>query len=83
MLLPGLSALVAVIGFLVSPIGLVVIAVAALAAGLIYAYTHFEGFRNIVNTVASVIRTLPLARSRRSCARWNRSKITSRTLSLC
>jgi phage-related protein len=60
MLLPGLSALIAVIGFLVSPIGLVVIAVAALAAGLIYAYTHFEGFRNIVNTVASVIKDVAI-----------------------
>ena len=40
------------------------VAIAILAAGLIYAYTHFEGFRNIVNTVASVIGTLPLARSR-------------------
>lgn len=31
-----------------NPIGLVVIAVAALAAGLIYAYKHSETFRNIV-----------------------------------
>lgn len=56
MLLPGIGALVAVIGFLVSPIGLVVVAVAALVAGLVYAYTHFEGFRNIVDTVASTIK---------------------------
>lgn len=61
MLLPGLSALVAVIGFLVSPIGLIVVAVAALAAGLIYAYTHFEGFRNIVNAVASTIAGVAVA----------------------
>lgn len=60
MLLPGLSALVAVIGFLVSPIGLVVVAIAILAAGLIYAYTHFEGFRNIVNMVASVIKDVAI-----------------------
>lgn len=32
-----------------NPIALVVIAVAALAAGLIYAYKHSETFRNIVN----------------------------------
>ena len=56
MMLPGLSALLAVIGFLISPIGLVVLGIAALAAGLIYAYTHFEGFRNIVNTVAGAIK---------------------------
>lgn len=61
MLLPGLSALLAVIGFLVSPIGLVVLAVAALAAGLIYAYTHFEGFRNVVNAVASTIKDVAIA----------------------
>ena len=39
-----------------NPIGLVVIAIAALAAGLIYAYKHSETFRNIVNTAfASVV----------------------------
>lgn len=32
-----------------NPIGLVVVALAALAAGLIYAYTHSKTFRNIVN----------------------------------
>lgn len=58
MLMPGLSALLAIIGFLVSPIGLVVLAIAALAAGLIYAYTHFEAFRNIVDTVASALKAL-------------------------
>lgn len=34
-----------------NPIGLVVIAVAALVAGVIYAYTHFKTFRDIVNDV--------------------------------
>jgi hypothetical protein len=34
-----------------NPIGLVVIAIAALAAGVIYAYTHFSWFRNIVNGI--------------------------------
>lgn len=32
-----------------NPIGLVVLAIAALAAGLIYAYKHSQTFRNIVN----------------------------------
>lgn len=32
-----------------NPIGLVVVALAALAAGLVYAYKHSETFRNIVN----------------------------------
>lgn len=32
-----------------NPIGLIIVAIAALVAGIIYAYTHFETFRNIVN----------------------------------
>ena len=38
-----------------NPIGLVVIAVAALAAGLIYAYKHSKTFRDIVNNAFSVV----------------------------
>ncbi len=34
-----------------NPIGLVIVAIGALVAGVIYAYTHFEGFRNVVNDV--------------------------------
>jgi len=34
-----------------NPIGLVVVALAALVAGVIYAYTHFETFRKIVDEV--------------------------------
>jgi hypothetical protein len=34
-----------------NPIGLVVAAIAALVAGVIYAYTHFQWFRDIVNDV--------------------------------
>lgn len=51
MILPGLSAMLAVFGFLMSPIGLIVVAIAALAAGLIYAYKHSETFRNVVNSL--------------------------------
>lgn len=36
-----------------NPIGLVVVAIAALAAGVVYAYTHFKVFRDIVNDVWS------------------------------
>lgn len=32
-----------------NPIGVVVMAIAALVAGLVYAYTHSEGFRKVVN----------------------------------
>jgi hypothetical protein len=48
--------LVTAIGFLLSPIGLVIVAIAALVAGFIYAYRNFEGFREAVNKIASVIR---------------------------
>jgi hypothetical protein len=40
-----------------NPITLVVIAIAALVAGLIIAYNKFEGFRNLVDTVFNAIRT--------------------------
>jgi hypothetical protein len=38
-----------------NPISLVVIAIAALIAGLVLAYKKFEGFRNIIDSVFSVI----------------------------
>ena len=41
-----------------NPIGLMVIAIAALIAGLVLAYKKFEGFRNIVDSVFSVIQTV-------------------------
>lgn len=34
-----------------NPIGLVIIAIIAVVAALVYCYTHFEGFRNVVNSV--------------------------------
>jgi len=34
-----------------NPIGIVIVAIGALVAGVIYAYTHFEGFRNVVHAV--------------------------------
>lgn len=40
-----------------NPIGLVVIAIAALAAGLVYAYNHCETFRNIVQGAWDAIKT--------------------------
>jgi hypothetical protein len=41
-----------------NPIALVVIAIAALIAGLVLAYKKFEGFRNIIDSVFSVIQTV-------------------------
>lgn len=40
-----------------NPISLIVIALAALVAGLIYAYNNFEGFRNVVQAVWGAIQT--------------------------
>jgi TP901 family phage tail tape measure protein len=40
-----------------NPIGVVIVLVAALVAGVIYAYTHFTVFRNIVNDVWHAIAT--------------------------
>jgi phage-related protein len=47
-----IGALVAGVGFLLSPVGLAIAAIAALAAGAIYAYRHFQGFRDVVDGVA-------------------------------
>ncbi|MCQ2499747.1 MAG: phage tail tape measure protein [Lachnospiraceae bacterium] len=45
---------------LANPIVLVVAAIAALVAGLVYAYTHCEKFREIVNNAFTVIKTVVL-----------------------
>lgn len=44
-----------------NPIGLVILALAGLAAGLVYAYKHSEKFRNIVNTLGGALKTAFLA----------------------
>jgi hypothetical protein len=40
-----------------NPIGLIIIGIAALVAGVIYAYNHFETFRNVIDTAWDVIKT--------------------------
>jgi hypothetical protein len=40
-----------------NPIGLIVVGIAALVAGLVLAYKHFEGFRNVVDAVGTAIKT--------------------------
>lgn len=40
-----------------NPIGLIVIAIAALVGGLIYAYNHFKAFRDIVHDVFDFMKT--------------------------
>lgn len=41
-----------------NPIGLIVIAIAALAAGLVYAYTHSEKFRAVVQAMGEALKWL-------------------------
>lgn len=43
---------------ILSPIELVVIAIAALVAGLVYAYFHFSAFRTVVNDVFKAVKTV-------------------------
>lgn len=43
-----------------NPIGIVVIAIAALVAGVIYCYTHFQVFRDVVNNAWTVIEAVSL-----------------------
>lgn len=66
--LVGLGALAAVIWvlgaavqFLLSPVTLIVLGIAALVAIIIYAYKHFASFRNIVNQVGTFLKTVFVA----------------------
>ena len=52
-----IAALVAAIGAIFNPVTLVIGAIAALAAGIAYAWNNFETFRQVVTTVFDVLRT--------------------------
>lgn len=56
------------------PIGLAVVAVAALVAAIIYAYKHSERFRNIVNAVGQALKTAAIAVGHFFEAVWDVSK---------
>lgn len=43
-----------------NPIGLVIAGIAALVAGVVYAYNHFEGFRNVINAAWEKIKAFGL-----------------------
>lgn len=51
------GAVATVIGAIGIPAALVIAALVALAAAAVYAYTHFEGFRDVVDKVVSWLRT--------------------------
>lgn len=40
-----------------NPISLIVIGIAALVAGIVVAYKHFEGFRNVIDTIGRALKT--------------------------
>jgi TP901 family phage tail tape measure protein len=54
-----------------NPIGLIVALLAALVGGLIYAYTHFKTFRDIVNSVFSAAKTVVMAVVGALIATWH------------
>ncbi len=43
------------VAFAANPVGFVIAAIAALVAGIVYAWNHFEGFRNVVTAVWEAI----------------------------
>ena len=51
-----------------NPLGLIVIAVAAVTAGLIYAYTHSERFRNAVNALGTHLKNFGAMVGRQTAA---------------
>lgn len=53
----GLAAGIRAIGaaIMANPVGLIITGIALLVAGLVYAYTHFEGFRRVVDNVIDAV----------------------------
>lgn len=55
LLVPALTAAAGAVAAIFSPVVLIVGAIALLAAGVVYAYQHFEGFRTVVDAVAGFL----------------------------
>jgi TP901 family phage tail tape measure protein len=51
----GITSVVTGLVGLLGPVGVVIVIIAAIAAAAIYAYTHFQGFRDVVNAVRDAI----------------------------
>jgi phage-related protein len=62
------------LAFLANPIGIVIVALVALAAGLVYAYKHSETFRNIVNAVWASVKGFVLDSIHGIILGWNKFK---------
>lgn len=54
----GLSSIGGALAFLISPVGLVVAGIAALAAGLVYAYRNSEAFRDFIGRLGAVMQVV-------------------------
>lgn len=56
-MIPAIEALAVVVGLILSPVGLVIVALVALAAGFLYAYTHVKWFHNAVDDVFNWVKS--------------------------
>lgn len=54
----GLSSIGGALAFLISPVGLVVAGIAALTAGLVYAYRNSEAFRDFIGRLGAVMQVV-------------------------
>jgi len=73
--LNGVRALAGGLALLTSPIGLIVAAIAAVAAGIVYAYKNFEGFRRVVDAVGAALAVAFKAIGAAFGALWDRIKV--------
>lgn len=71
---PMLATGAAMLGVFLSPLGLVIAGIAALAAGAIYAYQNFEPFREAVDKVAAALKDFAADALEKVIAGWNKLK---------
>jgi tape measure domain-containing protein len=55
-LVMGLKAIGAAFTFMTGPVGLAIVAIGAVVAGVVYAYNKFEGFRKVVNALGNTFK---------------------------
>lgn len=57
-LVTGLKAIGAAFTFMTGPVGLAIISIGAIVAGVVYAYNKFEGFRRLINALGNTFKEL-------------------------